>query len=209
MDNIQIQQLKGTTTVGITCKDGVVLASDKRATLGTLIAHKFVKKTFKIDEHLGATVAGVVGDAQMLIKWMQAEARLYKFKRGRETNTNALASLVSNILFSSRYFPMIVQLVIGGYDAEPKVFSLDPLGSAIEDKYVATGSGSVYSYGILEAEYKENMNINDAIKLGIKAVKVALQRDAMSGDGIDVAVIDKEGFRMLEKAEVEKILKKI
>ncbi len=209
MDNMEIQQLKGTTTVGITCKDGVVLASDKRATLGTLIAHKFVKKTFKIDEHLGATVAGVVGDAQMLIKWMQAEARLYRFKRGKEMSANALASLVSNILFSSRYFPMIVQLVIGGYDNKARVFSLDPLGSAIEDKYVATGSGSVYSYGILEAEYKDNISLKNAIELGIKAVKVAMQRDAMSGDGIDVAVIDKEGFRMLEKNEIEKILKKI
>jgi proteasome beta subunit len=202
------EYMKGTTTVGIACKEGVVLVSDKRATMGTLIAHRIVQKSFMIDKHIGATVAGAVGDAQALIRWMQAEARLYRMRQGEEMSTEAAATLMGNILFSMRYFPMIVQVVVGGFDRKgARLFSLDPLGSNIEDKLIATGSGSPVAYGVLEDSYKEDLPLSECTKIGIRALQAALKRDAMTGDGIDVVEITAKGFRKLSEDEVKEITK--
>lgn len=202
------EYMKGTTTIGITCKDGVVLASDTRATMGTLIAHKFVKKSFMIDKHLGATVAGGVADAQALIRWIQSEAKLYRMRKGEEISVEGVATLLANIMFSNRYYPLIVQLIIGGVDRKgPRLYSIDPLGSSIEDKVIATGSGSPVAYGVLEDSFKEGMPVNEGVKLAVRALRSALQRDAMTGNGIDVVKITKEGFTKLAEKEVEKLLK--
>ncbi len=201
------EYMKGTTTVGLTTNDGVVLVSDKRATMGTLIAHKVVQKSFIIDKHLAATVAGAVGDAQALIRWMRAEARLYRMRKGEEINVQAISTLMGNVLFSSRYFPLIVQLIIGGVDKTgAKLYSLDPLGSAIEDRVIATGSGSPYAYGVLEDAYKENLDIDAATKVAVRAIRAALERDAMTGNGIDVIKITKEGAVKLSEEEVNKLI---
>jgi len=202
------EHMKGTTTVGITCKEGVVLASDTRATMGTLVAHKFVRKSFMIDKHLGATVAGAVADAQALIRWTQSEAKLYRMRKGEEMSVEGIATLLGNIMFSHRYYPLIVQLIVGGIDRKgPKLYSIDPLGSSIEDKVIATGSGSPVAYGVLEDSYKEDVAINEGVKLAVRALRSALQRDAMTGNGIDVVKITKEGFKKLSEKEVEKLLK--
>ncbi len=204
------EYLKGTTTIGLAAKEGVVLVSDKRATMGTLIAHKFVNKSFIIDKHIAATVAGSVGDAQALIRWMRSEARLYRMRSGVEISVGALSNLMGNVLFYQRYYPYIVQLVIGGVDKTgSKIFSLDPLGSSIEDKVVSTGSGSPYAYGVLEDAYREDMSIDEAVKVGLRAMRAALQRDAMSGNGIDVIKITEEGAVKLSREEIDKIIESL
>lgn len=200
------EYMKGTTTVGITCKDGVVLASDTRATMGTLVAHKFVKKSFMIDKHLGATVAGGVADAQALIRWVQSEARLYRMRKGEGISVEGIATLLGNIMFSHRYYPLIVQLIIGGVDRHgPKLYSLDPLGSSIEDKVISTGSGSPVAYGVLEDSFEEGITIDEGVKLAIRALRSAIKRDAMTGNGIDVIKITKEGFTKLSDKEIDEI----
>jgi proteasome beta subunit len=204
------EYMKGTTTVGLACKDGVILASDKRATMGTLIAHKIVQKSFKIDKHLGATVAGSVGDAQSLIRWMQAESKLYRMRKGEEMSVKAASTLTGNILFSQRHFPMIVQLIIGGMDKEgASLYSIDPLGSSIQDNFIATGSGSPMALGVLEDNYKEGLSLKEGIPLSIRALRSALERDAMTGDGIDVVKITEEGFKKLTENEIKEITKTI
>lgn len=202
------EYMKGTTTVGIACKEGVVLVSDRRATMGTLIAHRIVQKSFMIDKHIGATVAGSVADAQALIRWMQAEAKLYRMRQGEEMSTEAAASLLGNIMFSQRYFPFIVQVIVGGVDSKgSRLFSLDPLGSNIEDKVIATGSGSPVAYGVLEDSYKEDLPLRECTKIGVRALQSSLKRDAMTGDGIDVVEITEKGFQKLSTEELEKITK--
>ncbi len=205
------EYMKGTTTIGIATDDGAVLVSDRRATMGTLVAHKFVQKSFIIDQHLAATVAGAVGDAQALIRWMRAEAMLYRMRSGSEITPQAIATLMGNVLFSSRYFPFIVQLVIGGMDRKGRseLYSLDPLGSSIKDNVIATGSGSPYAYGVLEDAYRRDMGIEDATKVALRAIRAALERDAMTGNGIDVIKITREGAVKLEDEEVEKLLNQI
>jgi proteasome beta subunit len=201
---------KGTTTLGMVCKDGVVLATEKRATMGTLIAHKTTQKLFKIDENLGLTVAGLVGDAQVLARYLSAEVELYKLKRNASMSVKAASTLMANILSGRRYFPYWVALVIGGMDnGGGHVYSLDAAGGAIEDTYVTTGSGSPYVYGVMEDNYKEGISTSDGVNLAIRALNAAMKRDAASGDGIDIAVITKKEFNQLSEDEIKERKKKL
>jgi len=198
--------LKGTTTVGLTYKGGVVLATEHRATMGTLIAHKRTQKLFKITEHLGLTTAGLVGDAQILARYLRAEAELYALKRKTPITVRGASTLMANILNARKYYPYWVQLIIAGVDGEGgHVYSLDAAGGSIPDTYVTTGSGSPYVYGVLEDHFKENMTKKDTVDLAIRGITAAMKRDAASGNGIDVAAISqKAGWSWVSKEEIEK-----
>ena len=196
-------RLKGTTTVGLKCTDGVVFATEKRATMGNLIAHKNADKIFKIDDHIGATIAGGVGDAQSLMKYISAEVALYRLRNGARISVESAATLTANILHSSRFYPYFVQSLIGGVDDKgPALFSLDPTGGLIGDKMISTGSGSPVAYGVLEDRYHEDMDIDEGISVAVRAIQSAMDRDAYSGNGIRVATVTEEGFKMLPEEEV-------
>ncbi|MFW9880407.1 MAG: archaeal proteasome endopeptidase complex subunit beta [Candidatus Thorarchaeota archaeon] len=200
----------GTTTLGMVCKNSVVMASEHRATMGTLIAHKTTQKVFEIDKHLALTTAGLVGDAQVLARWLTAEAELYNLKRNQEMTVKAAATLMANILSGRRYFPYWVQLLIGGLDADGgHVYSLDAAGGAIPDNYITTGSGSPYVYGILEDYYKENMPSSEGIDLAIRAIHAAMKRDAASGNGITVVLIDQKGYQEVPEDKIKQRIKKM
>jgi proteasome beta subunit len=176
--------------------------------LGTFVAHKHAKKVYPIDEHVAMTIAGGVADAQSVVEILRANSRLYKYEKGLPIPIGAVARLAANILFQSRYFPFILQSIIGGIDdSGPHIFALDPLGSVTEEKYVSTGSGSPVAYGVLEPGYKEGIAVKDAIPLVVKAVNSAMKRDSASGDSFDVAVISKDtGYRELSEEEKKGIL---
>ena len=199
--------LKGTTTIGLVCKNSVVLASDTRVTMGSYVAHKHGKKIYKIDDHLAMTISGGVADAQRTVDILKINAQLYKLNIDRPMPVSSAARLIANLLFSSRYAPLIAQVLIGGMDdTGPHVFSLDPFGSLTEEKCVATGSGSPIAYGILEDRFKENMPTEEALSVIVKAVDSAMKRDAASGDSFNVAVIDVKGYRELTKDEKKQLL---
>lgn len=199
--------LKGTTTIGVICKDGVILASDTRVTMGTFVAHKKGKKVYRIDNHLAMTISGSVADAQRTVDILKANAQLYKLNTKRPIPINSAARLIANLLFSARLAPLIAQVLIGGIDdTGPHIFSLDPFGSLTEEKCVATGSGSPIAYGVLEDKYKENMIIKDLLSVVVRAVDSAMKRDAASGDSFDVAIIDEKGFHELNDEEKRNIL---
>lgn len=196
---------KGTTTIGLKGKDGVVLASESRATMGNMIANKEVEKIFKIQDHIGMTTAGSVADAQTLVRLMQVESNLYQIERARPIKVRAATTLLSNVLQQNKYFPYWVQLLVGGYDTEPRLYSLDALGSVIEEKVTSTGSGSPFAYGVLENKYKENLGIEENLKLAVEALHSAMERDAMSGNNINLVKITKNGY---EKVDSSGYLKK-
>lgn len=199
--------LKGTTTIAVVCKDGVILASDTRVTMGFYVAHKHGKKIYKIDDHLGMTIAGSVADAQRTVDMLTASAQLYKINVGRPLPVNSAARLMANLLFSSRYVPLLTQVLIGGIDdTGSHVFALDPFGSLTEEKCVATGSGSPIAYGVLEDKYKENIPINELLPTIVKAMSSAMKRDAASGDSFNVAIINEEGYRELSEEEKKQFL---
>jgi proteasome beta subunit len=201
--------LKGTTTIGVVCKDGVVLASDTRVTMGFYVAHKQGKKVYKIDDHIGMTIAGTVADAQRVVDILTANAQLYKINMNRPMPIHSAARLVANLLFSARYIPLATQVLVGGVDETgPHIFNLDPYGSLTEEKSVSTGSGSPIAYGILEDKYREDMPIAEMIPIIVKAVNAAMKRDVASGNNYNVIVIDKKGYRELSEEEKKHLLTK-
>ena len=200
--------LKGTTTIGVVCKDGVILASDTRVTMGFYVAHKFGKKVYQIDDHLGMTIAGTVADAQKVVDILTANAKLYKINMNRPMPVSAAARLVANLLFSARYIPLATQILVGGVDdTGAHVYNLDPYGSLTEEKSVSTGSGSPIAYGILEDKYHEGMSIAELLPIIVKAVNAAMKRDVASGNNYNVTVIDKKGYRELSAEEKSELLK--
>ncbi len=182
----------GTTTVGIVVRDAVILAADKRATAGYYIAHKHVNKILFINDRIAITTAGLVADAQMLVDLVKNEMKYYQLSTGIPVKVKTVASILSNILHSYRFYPFIVQLLVGGYDQEPHLYMLEFFGAVSEEKYAATGSGSPIAIGVIEKNYKEDMSIDDAKKLAIDAVNTAMLRDTATGEGIDVAIITKD-----------------
>ena len=199
----------GTTTLGMVCKDGVIIAAERRATMGTLIAHKATKKLYKIDEHLALATAGLVGDLQVLSRYLSAEVNLYRLKRDRNIPIKSAATLMSNILNQRKFAPYYVQLVLGGWDAEGgHVYSLDAAGGAIPDKYTAAGSGSPYVLGVLEDQYKDELTVDEGIDIAARAITAAIGRDSASGNGIDIAVINEKAFKMISEDEIKTRLEK-
>ena len=207
-EQFRVEVLRGTTAVGVVCKDGVILATDRRVTAGFFIAHKKGRKILKIDDNIAATIAGVVADAQRIMDYAQAEAQLYKYLTRGPMSVKAAATLLSNILFSSRVFPYIMEAIIAGVDdTGPRMFTLDPFGTITEEKFISRGSGSPIALGVLESSFHEGLAMKEALPLVVKAVQMAIRRDPGSGEGFDVALVSKDGYRELTGREVEDILK--
>jgi proteasome beta subunit len=176
--------------------------------MGFYVAHKFGKKVYQIDDHLGMTIAGTVADAQKVVDILTANAKLYKINLNRPMPVSAAARLVANLLFSARYMPLATQVLVGGVDdTGPHVYNLDPYGSLTEEKSVSTGSGSPIAYGILEDQYHEGMSIAELLPIIVKAVNAAMKRDVASGNSYNITVIDKNGYRELSADEKSVLLK--
>jgi len=188
--------IPGATTIGVVCSDGVILASEKRISYGYLIVSKGGKKVFKLTDNIGAACAGLVSDMQILAREMEAYASLFNLDVGRSISVRSAAKLMSNLLSSRRLAPLITQTIVGGTDEEgPSIYVLDVLGSVIPDKYAAVGSGTEIAIGVLEEGYKENMTVKEGKDLIERAMKSAISRDIMSGDGIDFLIITKNGMQ--------------
>lgn len=199
----------GTTTVGLVCKDGVVLAAEKKSTYGYLIASKESEKIIPIDDHIAMTIAGMSGDAQALARYLKAELKLFSIENQRKISVKGAATLLANILQGSKYFPFYVQIIVAGYDIDgPAIFDLDPVGGTEEEKkFFSTGSGSPMALGVLEDSYKDGISIDEGTKLAIRAIKAAIERDIASGGrAIDLAIITKDGIK-ITRHELEKVAK--
>jgi proteasome beta subunit len=188
--------IPGATTVGVVCQDGVVLASEKRVSYGYLVVSKGGKKVFKITDCIGAACAGLVSDMQILVREVEAYANLFSLDVGRPISVRSAAKLMSNLLFERRLAPLITQTIVSGVDEEgASLYVLDILGSVIPDKYAVVGSGTEIAIGVIEEGYKEDLTVEGAKDLVIRAIKSAISRDIMSGDGIDFLLITKDGTR--------------
>lgn len=188
------QYMPGATAVGITYQDGIVLAAEKRISYGNFVVNKNTKKIFTITDQVASACAGMVADMQVLTRQVGALAKIRKLETRRDMATNSVAKLMSVIMFERRYFPLLTQVIVGGVQTTPEIYTLDPLGSLLPDNYAAVGTGAEMALGIMDAEYKKNMSEDTSKKLAIKAIKSSIQRDSASGDGIDVLTITKKGI---------------
>ncbi len=196
----------GTTTLGIVCKDGVVLAADKRATAGNMIVDKKAEKVHLISDDLAVTIAGTVSDAQLIIKLIKAELKLKEVRTYKKPSVKEAANLLGGMLYNNirrmSMLPGIAHFLLAGKDVDGvHLYDLFPDGSVTKvTDFISSGSGSVFAYGVLETQYKPDITTNEAVNLAVKAVNTALQRDSASGNGIDVVVINSK--------EVKKVLQK-
>ena len=194
---IMDQLKKGTTTVGLICGDSVVLASEKRATMGSFIASKAARKIYQVDDRMGMTTAGIVGDAQTLVRLISVEARLYKTRRQEPMTVKAMTTLLSNVLNGQRMFPYLVQLLVGGIDRNgAHIYSVDPFGGNTDEREIAaTGSGSPIAYGVLEDKYSKDMSQEEGVALATQALRSAMKRDSASGEEIEIVTITKDMYK--------------
>ncbi len=187
--------MPGATAVGITFDNGVVIASEKRIAYGNFLVSKSTKKTFQITPKVGAACAGLVADMQILSLQISALAKIRKMEIKRDVPPNTIAKMMSNMMYERRFFPLLTQVIVGGFLNKPAIFTLDPLGSVLPDEYAAVGTGAEMALGVLDPQFKEKMTEKEAIELAKKAVKSATLRDTFSGDGIDLLVINKTGSK--------------
>ncbi len=206
-NNIEEKILRGTTTIGLKTKDGVVLCADMRASAGYFIANNNTMKIQKIDDHAGMTMAGGVADAQNITDILRYHANIHRIQKQEPIPIKSLTRLTSLIFHQNRGYPFIADILVGGYDNDgPALFNIDMFGSVEEKIYVATGSGSPVAYGLLEEEFREELTVEEAKLIAIRAVKAAIIRNIGTGDGINVSIIDKNGFRLLTKEQKKAII---
>jgi proteasome beta subunit len=187
--------IPGATAVGLVFDDGVVLAAEKRFTYGNFIMSKTGKKVFMLNSNTGAAFAGMIGDMQVLARNMQSLIRMREMEIRRKMTPNSVAKLMSVVMYNRKMAPFLNQVILAGVDGTPSIYILDALGSVIPDKYAVIGSGTEIAIGVVESEFTDGMNEEKAKQLAIKSIKAASQRDAASGDGIDLMVISKGGIK--------------
>ena len=192
--------MPGATAVGITYNGGLVLASERRIAYGNFVVSKTTKKTFVITPHVGAACAGLVADMQILSLQVSALAKIRKMEIKRDVPPNTIAKMMSNMMYERRFFPLLTQVIVGGLVDSPVIFTLDPLGSVLPDDYAAVGTGAEMALGILDQQYKKELNEAEATDLAVKSIRAAIMRDSASGDNIDVLVIDKNGIKETTKS---------
>src|SRR5215510_7555494 len=186
--------MPGATVVGISYNSGVILAAEKRVSFGNFVVNKNIKKTFPVTDHVGAACAGMVADMQVLVRQVSALSKIRKLETRRNVEPNSVAKLMSVIMFERRYFPLLTQVVVGGVTTgKPEIYTLDPLGSVLPDRYAAVGTGAEMALGVMDAEFTENMDEEKATNLALKSIRSSIQRDSASGDGIDILIINKNG----------------
>lgn len=194
----------GTTTVGIEAEDGIVLATDRRASAGNMVASKQVQKVEQIHPTGAMTIAGSVSAAQSLIRTMQSETKLYETRRGEPMSMEALSTLMSNLLRSGAF--LIVSPLLGGVDDDgAHLYSIDPLGGVTEEQFATSGSGTQFALGVLENRYEEGISVDEAADAAQDAVLTAMERDTASGNGLHIARVTADGVEIEEHEDLDSL----
>ncbi|ABK78168.1 20S proteasome, alpha and beta subunit [Cenarchaeum symbiosum A] len=193
--------------MGIKATDGVVLCADMRASAGYFIANNNTMKIQRIDDHAGLTLAGGVADAQNIVDVLRYHASLHRIRKQGPIPIKSLARLTSLIFHQNRGYPFMADILMGGFDAVgPALYNIDMFGSVEEKSYVTTGSGSPVAYGTLEEEYRADLTADEAKGVALRAVKAAITRNIGTGDGINVAVINGNGFELLTREQKKAVI---
>lgn len=205
---------QGSSAIGITCQDGVVLCTDKRV-VDKLIVTESVEKIFQIDDHVAATASGILSDARVLVERAQVKAQQHRVTYDSPIDTLSLVKDICNLkqltTQSGGYRPFGVSLLLAGIDnGQPKLFETDPTGIYFQYKATVIGEGETEIEEILHKEYKETMTIEGAIILGIKALTKSLDKNfnIERVDCVYITIKDRK-FTRLTRDELNKYLSKV
>ncbi|MDZ7730760.1 MAG: archaeal proteasome endopeptidase complex subunit beta [Natrialbaceae archaeon] len=196
----------GTTTIGVTTADGVVIATDMRASLGgRFVSHKNVQKVEQIHPTGALTMVGSVGGAQSFISSLRAEVNLFEARRGEDMSMDALATLAGNFARGGPFFA--IHPILGGVDeVGSHVYSIDPAGGVMEDDYTVTGSGMQVAYGHLEQAYEDDLSNEEAMTIAAQGIASAVERDTGSGNGVFLCEITEEGVDIHGHSDFDEVL---
>lgn len=182
--------VQGATVVGIKATNGVVVAGEKRLGYGHFILSRKAKKVYLLDNRIAIGAAWLYADSQALTALVETVKRRHELIAKSKLSVKGIVKLVSRILYSNKLIPYMTELIIAGVDENgPQLYVLDALGGVSEEKYAAVGSGSTTAIGLIEDSYRDDLSVEKAVELAVESIKVAVKRDALSGDGIDVVVI--------------------
>ena len=197
----------GTTTVGIIYRDGVVLAADKRASMGHIVYEEDSEKIYQINDKMALTNAGNVGDSQAIVRFLKSQAKIYELERGEQMSARAASTMLSNVLNSNRYFPYISQFIIGGFSEKPELYDLTPYGGVLQrTQYAVSGSGTEPALNTIDLGYKTGLSEKDAVALAVRAIESGKRRDVYSGGkAATVFVVDAKGVKQLAFEDVAKV----
>jgi proteasome beta subunit len=200
----------GTTILGIVCKDGVVMASDRQMTVGNLVMAKDFRKTVQINDYLLISFTGMVSDAQRVPKLLAAELKLKELRSKSRPTVKQAASLLANMSYAGIRQPSMIPqqagFLLGGFneDGSSELYTIEPAGSVVKvENYDANfGSGMPFVLGLLERQYKKDMTIQEGVELAKESIKSSTQRDVNSGYGMDIFAITKEGIKQIVEQEI-------
>jgi len=199
-----------TSIVGIVCKDGVVMAADRRVTAGTIVMSKTEQKVRKINDYLVICWTGGAADAFLSEKVIAAELRLKELKTKIRPSVKEAANLVGMMLYRNirtpSMIPHIVGILLGGFndDGTTELYTIEPAGGVyrVKDYDANFSSGMPYILGLLERQYRKDTTVKEGIELAQDCIKSSTQRDVGSGNGIDVFSITKEGIKQVVSEEI-------
>ena len=185
------------TALGLKFKNGVVLAADRRVSYGTFVLSKAARKVFPVNDRVGVAFAGIPADMQELYDSLVYNVRIYEMDEGKKATPSNVSRLLSILLYSGRFTRFfLAEVVVGGLSPDgPKIIAVDAAGGMLEDDFAAEGTGAQLATGILEREFRKDMSESEAVELAKRAMIAAIERDAMSGDGIDILVVTEEGTK--------------
>jgi len=191
----------GTTIVGITGSDFVLLASDKKGTMGNFAFDLNAQKIYTVSDKAALGLAGSLGDAQQIIRLLKAEIKLYEIERDKTMGAKAIATFLANYLNAHRYYPYFAGFIMAGFNDKPEMYSTDIVGGFGKvDEFTSIGSGSTFAMGVLDKGFKKDITKKEAVELAADAVKAARKRDVFSGgDVVDLLLITKDGIEELKK----------
>lgn len=198
----------GTSLVGIVCKDGIVMAGDRKSTVGgSIVMQKNAKKVIQINDYLVVSGTGGMADIDMLQKLITAELKLKSLRDKKRPTIKEAANLIGMTVYNNirqpSMIPFIAGTMVGGFneDGVTELYSVEPAGGVvlIEDYDANFSSGMPYILGFLERQYKKGLNVKDGTELAIEAIKSSSERDTASGHGVDVFVITKDGIKQVVK----------
>ena len=192
-----------TSIVGIVCKEGIVMAADRRATAGTIVMSKKTKKVVKINDYIVVSGTGVASDIDFTQKVFGAELRLKELKTKSRPSVNEAANLLGIMIYrnirSPSMIPSIVGTLLAGVDEDGKtsLFTIEPAGGVykVEDYDANFSSGMPYILGLLERQYKKDISVKEGVELAKECIKASTQRDVGSGNGIDIFTVTKDGVK--------------